>query len=547
MPGRRPTPLSDELFIPECSAPAPMLLGATNNGMPLPVKNTFLDVPSGLTPTSLKNEWCKPLLTAPAGMSKPLAFPVQAATNPAPGLNVEKTPARPGALQPYTGTPPATPATGAAVLTPTRVLLIQAPGAVATTPGTESEAVAPGASVPAALARTPQRLQVMGVSVAATTPSHTSVRSAPSLPEPPASPGRVLASSWSPPQQPAGQTLARQLFEQPLQEVAGAEDPDESDSDSDDDEVVPQHLRQVESAPKPPPGALHPSVGSRTHMSGLCKRCCFFPRGRCANGYECEFCHYEHDKRKRKNKKKRTKVMAMRTAGHLSTSERQRLRISALTSEPRSRANHGRNVRAAASAASMQQMAASSRGLAAYCPAPDGASMGPMIVQGCGGQQFLMCAPAQVCSMPGHGQPAAAPAADHVGATAAFQLVGAVGTMAGAMHEGFAGGRAAPLVAAANNPGQPNMQVVLQSAPQQAMHVVMMPFSMQQQQQQQQQQQPQLQPHSQLLQGLVASSLPQRLQAVQQAHGAPTSLFMDPPPAPSQPPRLQRSRFELFP
>merc|ERR1719162_1891170 len=42
---------------------------------------------------------------------------------------------------------------------------------------------------------------------------------------------------------------------------------------------------------------------------------CILPRGRCMNGYDCEFCHYEHDKRKRKNKtKKRAEAAGMRFA-----------------------------------------------------------------------------------------------------------------------------------------------------------------------------------------------------------------------------------------
>jgi len=52
-----------------------------------------------------------------------------------------------------------------------------------------------------------------------------------------------------------------------------------------------------------PPGPL-PSMGSAQHAEGACKRCCFFPKGRCQNGYNCEFCHFEHEKRKRKKKKK---------------------------------------------------------------------------------------------------------------------------------------------------------------------------------------------------------------------------------------------------
>merc|ERR1712048_1000978 len=78
-------------------------------------------------------------------------------------------------------------------------------------------------------------------------------------------------------------------------------------SEPDEDEVHSndgQDVVDVQNAPKPPPDALHPSLGSEAHEEGTCKRCCFFPRGRCTNGYECEFCHYEHEKRKRKNKKK---------------------------------------------------------------------------------------------------------------------------------------------------------------------------------------------------------------------------------------------------
>jgi len=52
-----------------------------------------------------------------------------------------------------------------------------------------------------------------------------------------------------------------------------------------------------------PTGAM-PSQGSSQHFEGACKRCCFFPKGRCQNGFNCEFCHFDHEKRKRKKKKK---------------------------------------------------------------------------------------------------------------------------------------------------------------------------------------------------------------------------------------------------
>ena len=51
-----------------------------------------------------------------------------------------------------------------------------------------------------------------------------------------------------------------------------------------------------------------PSIGSAEHSLGTCKRCNFYPKGRCQNGYDCEFCHYDHEKRKRKNKKSKKKT-----------------------------------------------------------------------------------------------------------------------------------------------------------------------------------------------------------------------------------------------
>lgn len=47
-----------------------------------------------------------------------------------------------------------------------------------------------------------------------------------------------------------------------------------------------------------------PSIGSVNHFNGTCDRCCFHPKGRCLNGYNCQHCHFDHEKRKRKNKKK---------------------------------------------------------------------------------------------------------------------------------------------------------------------------------------------------------------------------------------------------
>lgn len=71
------------------------------------------------------------------------------------------------------------------------------------------------------------------------------------------------------------------------------------------DAVMPETpvVRHAPRGPLAAPGEM-PSRGSASHNDGLCKRCCFFPKGRCTNGFDCEFCHLEHDKRKRKKKKK---------------------------------------------------------------------------------------------------------------------------------------------------------------------------------------------------------------------------------------------------
>eukprot|EP00933_Yihiella_yeosuensis_P073376 TRINITY_DN82029_c0_g1_i1.p1 TRINITY_DN82029_c0_g1~~TRINITY_DN82029_c0_g1_i1.p1 ORF type:complete len:333 (-),score=62.51 TRINITY_DN82029_c0_g1_i1:188-1186(-) len=74
----------------------------------------------------------------------------------------------------------------------------------------------------------------------------------------------------------------------------------ESSGDEDDDDdngVCPVYSE----------GADLPSIGSQGHGDGTCRRCCFFPKGRCNNGQDCQFCHFAHEKRKTKSKKKKHK------------------------------------------------------------------------------------------------------------------------------------------------------------------------------------------------------------------------------------------------
>jgi len=46
-----------------------------------------------------------------------------------------------------------------------------------------------------------------------------------------------------------------------------------------------------------------PSVGSVGHDDGSCKRCAFFPKGRCQNGKDCTHCHFAHLPRSRLRKR----------------------------------------------------------------------------------------------------------------------------------------------------------------------------------------------------------------------------------------------------
>mmetsp|Transcript_9005 Transcript_9005/g.25132 ORF Transcript_9005/g.25132 Transcript_9005/m.25132 type:complete len:324 (-) Transcript_9005:211-1182(-) len=82
------------------------------------------------------------------------------------------------------------------------------------------------------------------------------------------------------------------------------EEDEEEDDSGDDDGSEDETIVAMVAA-----GEL-PSLGSAKHLEGQCKRCCFFPKGRCLNGYSCEFCHFEHEKRKRKKKKKGSKRAA---------------------------------------------------------------------------------------------------------------------------------------------------------------------------------------------------------------------------------------------
>jgi hypothetical protein len=58
-----------------------------------------------------------------------------------------------------------------------------------------------------------------------------------------------------------------------------------------------------------------PSLGSAQHASGECRRCNFFAKGRCRNGFNCSFCHLPHDRRKLSRQEKRDQKAARALTG----------------------------------------------------------------------------------------------------------------------------------------------------------------------------------------------------------------------------------------
>lgn len=57
-----------------------------------------------------------------------------------------------------------------------------------------------------------------------------------------------------------------------------------------------------------------PSVGSAFHATGDCRRCNFYPKGRCQNGKDCTFCHFPHEKQKLSRQEKRDRRAAAQLA-----------------------------------------------------------------------------------------------------------------------------------------------------------------------------------------------------------------------------------------
>lgn len=73
-------------------------------------------------------------------------------------------------------------------------------------------------------------------------------------------------------------------------------------------QVAPTGGAEVALATRSNIGGALPSVGSAGHEQGLCKRCAFFPKGRCKNGADCTHCHMEHPKQVRHRRRAQNRV-----------------------------------------------------------------------------------------------------------------------------------------------------------------------------------------------------------------------------------------------
>jgi len=336
MPAKRPPPLADSALFPQGRLPTGPLdarVGgeAHGRGLALQIKNTFIDVPSSSSLHSAHAAGKLPQQSAPAELSlepgfigralcrapglgdpedekiRPIGTPSSprmssnrsAQTNKAPGSGLSTSSGIGASLAASTGlsTPLATPSpTGHALGLFSTIRQQQLFSAAAPTQETQNPALTPHNGSSLGFIGTPTNGS-QGKSPRTASWLNSTMPAAP--------PGFSTGVSYSSalPYRPAAEAAKASQLDAVEQGASSKADEDSIDSDAEDG--LP--AKGMEDAPKPPPGAEHPSLGSQAHDQGTCKRCCFYPRNRCLNGYNCDFCHYDHEKRKRKSKKKKKK------------------------------------------------------------------------------------------------------------------------------------------------------------------------------------------------------------------------------------------------
>lgn len=104
--------------------------------------------------------------------------------------------------------------------------------------------------------------------------------------------------SWQPIQHFGGS--CREVQEQIVSKFYDDEELDSSEDDYEPGQIVCGEVVASEL----------PSVGSKDHAIGECKRCAFFFKGRCRNGKECSHCHLPHEEPRRKRNRRKMKASA---------------------------------------------------------------------------------------------------------------------------------------------------------------------------------------------------------------------------------------------
>jgi len=134
---------------------------------------------------------------------------------------------------------------------------------------------------------------------------------------------------------PPGLSDERPTIAQQIETIPVAEKDMQADLEGDDSETSPTDVPVSPAVDVtgllPCSLADLPSIGSLGHFAGQCSRCCFHAKGRCTNGYNCRFCHYEHEKRPRK---KKTTLMGQSGAVEVAPRRSEVLPAAAASSQP---------------------------------------------------------------------------------------------------------------------------------------------------------------------------------------------------------------------
>jgi len=129
----------------------------------------------------------------------------------------------------------------------------------------------------------------------------------------------ILQASVVPSKPPPGLTVNNMAVD--LSSFYDNYDEEDDDSESNAGDTTAIRIRLADVLPD----LEIPSLGSALHAEGNCKRCSFFPKGTCTNAAECEFCHFDHEKRPQNQSRKRLWRERQREKAQLARAEAERV------------------------------------------------------------------------------------------------------------------------------------------------------------------------------------------------------------------------------